>query len=38
MKTPLPFGPFLGVAALVAAFWGEDILRWYIGLLLPGMG
>lgn len=36
MKTPLPFGPFLGVAALVAAFWGDAILGWYLGLLMPG--
>ena len=36
MKTPLPFGPFLGVAALVAAFWGDGILRWYVNLVLPG--
>jgi leader peptidase (prepilin peptidase)/N-methyltransferase len=36
MKTPLPFGPFLGVAALVAAFWGDALLQWYFGLLLPG--
>jgi leader peptidase (prepilin peptidase) / N-methyltransferase len=38
MKTPLPFGPFLGVAALVAAFWGNDMLRWYLDLLLPAAG
>jgi leader peptidase (prepilin peptidase)/N-methyltransferase len=25
----IPFGVFLGVAALFAAFWGEDLLRWY---------
>lgn len=26
---PLPFGTFLGVAAVAAAFWGPGILRWY---------
>jgi len=25
----IPFGVFLGGAALVAAFWGNDLLRWY---------
>jgi hypothetical protein len=25
----IPFGVFLGTAALFAAFWGEDLLRWY---------
>jgi leader peptidase (prepilin peptidase)/N-methyltransferase len=25
----IPFGVFLGLAALVAAFWGADLLNWY---------
>jgi leader peptidase (prepilin peptidase)/N-methyltransferase len=29
---PIPFGTFLGVAALVAAFWGERVMRWYFGM------
>jgi leader peptidase (prepilin peptidase)/N-methyltransferase len=28
----LPFGVFLGVAALLAAFWGPSVIRWYWGL------
>ncbi|OFV99268.1 MAG: hypothetical protein A3H28_02735 [Acidobacteria bacterium RIFCSPLOWO2_02_FULL_61_28] len=27
----LPFGSFLGVAAMVAAVWGRTILQWYLG-------
>ena len=27
----LPFGSFLGVAAMVAAVWGRPILQWYLG-------
>jgi hypothetical protein len=25
----IPFGVFLGVAALFAAFWGAALMRWY---------
>jgi leader peptidase (prepilin peptidase)/N-methyltransferase len=28
----IPFGVFLGAAALVAAFWGTPLIRWYLGL------
>ena len=35
MKSAIPFGPFLGVGALVAMLWGEPILRWYSGLVIP---
>ena len=31
MKSPVPFGPFLGVATLVSMFWGERIIAWYLG-------
>ena len=27
----LPFGSFLGVAAMVAVVWGRQILAWYLG-------
>lgn len=26
----IPFGPFLAVAAVVAALWGHDLIRWYV--------
>ena len=31
-KYELPFGSFLGVAALVALFWGETLIELYVGL------
>ena len=26
---PIPFGVFLGIAALTAAFWGHTLIQWY---------
>ncbi len=31
-RFPIPFGVFLGVAALFTAFWGDAVLNWYAGL------
>lgn len=28
-KTPIPFGPSIAVAAVIAYFWGADIVGWY---------
>jgi leader peptidase (prepilin peptidase)/N-methyltransferase len=28
--TPIPFGPFLCIAALVSLFWGRAIMHWYL--------
>ena len=33
MKTRLPFGTFLAVAALLASLWGEPVIAWYVGLI-----
>jgi len=33
MKTRLPFGTFLAVAALLASCWGEPVIAWYVGLI-----
>jgi leader peptidase (prepilin peptidase) / N-methyltransferase len=33
MKTRLPFGTFLAVAALIASCWGEPVIAWYVGLI-----
>lgn len=30
--TAIPFVPFLAIGAAVALFWGEYLLRWYLGL------
>ena len=34
MGSKLPFGTFLAPATLIALFWGQNILDWYIGLIL----
>jgi leader peptidase (prepilin peptidase)/N-methyltransferase len=31
MKSALPYGTFLAVAAIVASFVGDPIIRWYVG-------
>lgn len=33
MDKVIPFGPFLALGALVTAFYGPDILSWYLGLI-----
>ena len=33
MRTRLPFGTFLAVAAFIASLTGEAVLDWYMGLL-----
>jgi leader peptidase (prepilin peptidase)/N-methyltransferase len=30
-KDPVPFGPFLATGSAASLFWGEGILRWYLG-------
>jgi leader peptidase (prepilin peptidase)/N-methyltransferase len=32
-KLAIPFGPFLSLGALVALFWGDSIIHWYISTL-----
>ncbi|MGE7622825.1 prepilin peptidase [Viridibacillus sp. NPDC096237] len=32
-KTPIPFGPSIAVASILAYFYGEQILEWYMNLL-----
>ncbi|HGF0933782.1 TPA: prepilin peptidase, partial [Legionella pneumophila] len=29
--TAIPFGPFLCISGLIAMFWGDSIINWYIG-------
>jgi leader peptidase (prepilin peptidase)/N-methyltransferase len=31
-NTPIPFGPYLAAAGLIALFWGEAINRTYLQL------
>ncbi|MDH4100339.1 MAG: prepilin peptidase [Nitrospirota bacterium] len=33
-KHAVPFGPFLATGALVALFWGEQLVTWYTGFQL----
>jgi leader peptidase (prepilin peptidase)/N-methyltransferase len=30
----IPFGPFIAAGSIVACLWGNDIIEWYIGLVL----
>jgi leader peptidase (prepilin peptidase)/N-methyltransferase len=30
-KDAIPFGPFLAIGGAVTLFWGETMLRWYLG-------
>ena len=34
LKSAVPFGPFLGVAAILSMFWGTEIIEWYTGLVI----
>ena len=36
-RTPIPFGPFLAAGALCALFFGEPLIRWYLGLIAPAV-
>ena len=31
-KDAMPFGPFLSLATMVTLLWGDNLLRWYLGL------
>jgi len=31
-KYAIPFGPFLSLAAAIALFYGEPMIRWYVTL------
>ncbi|CAM3941033.1 Type 4 prepilin-like proteins leader peptide-processing enzyme [Mesobacillus thioparans] len=33
-KQPIPFGPFIAIGTLVAYFFGEKMIDWYLNLLL----
>ena len=32
-KMGIPFGPFLALGSVVALFWGDELLDWYLALL-----
>jgi len=31
-KYAIPFGPFLSLGAVIALFYGQDLIRWYLYL------
>ncbi|GIO24330.1 hypothetical protein J11TS1_29110 [Oceanobacillus sp. J11TS1] len=31
---PFPFGPFIALGALLAYFWGDIIIEWYLSLFI----
>lgn len=33
-ETPIPFGPFLCAAGLIALFYGNEIMRWYLQFVI----
>lgn len=37
LKTVIPFGPYLALAAILYLFGGETIALWYLDLFLPGL-
>ena len=38
MKTRIPYGPYLAIGALIALFYGEQIIDWYMRLVVGGGG
>lgn len=33
LKSEVPFGPFLATGTLIAFFWGNEIISWYLNIL-----
>lgn len=31
---PIPFGPFLCIGAIIAFYWGKELVQWYLGKML----
>lgn len=36
LRTEIPFGPYLCLAAVIALIWGHDIVAWYLNLTRVG--
>jgi len=36
-RSVIPFGPFLVVGSLIALFWGDRIINWYLNLSMVGL-
>ncbi|MEB3356144.1 MAG: prepilin peptidase [Synechococcales bacterium] len=37
-RQPIPFGPFLAIGAVIAAFFGDDLIAAYLGIFFPTIG
>ena len=35
-NVPIPFGPYLAAAGIIALFWGKPMTQAYLGALMPG--
>jgi leader peptidase (prepilin peptidase)/N-methyltransferase len=35
MESKIPFGPFIALGTLVTIFYGQSLLNWYLGLMVP---
>ncbi|MFY9488958.1 MAG: prepilin peptidase [Solirubrobacterales bacterium] len=35
-KTAVPFGPFMAAGGILAVFWGEDVVEWYLDTFASG--
>jgi leader peptidase (prepilin peptidase)/N-methyltransferase len=33
-EVPMPFGPYLAAAGVIALFWGNDLVNYYLGRML----
>jgi len=33
-EVPMPFGPYLAAASVIALFWGDTLVEYYLGLIL----
>jgi prepilin signal peptidase PulO-like enzyme (type II secretory pathway) len=33
IKQTIPFGPFISIGCIVAFFYGDKIIKWYLGYL-----
>ena len=34
MKSMIPFGPFLIIGTFIGLFWGEEIIKWYLNIIV----
>ncbi len=37
MRSTIPFGPYLALAALLYIFWGQELAQWYMDLFIPSL-